>query len=59
MFNKIKGNYKEKKKKIKGRYVERKKQSDRKVLSYEDVPLDDYEQEKTEIYNMLKAGVII
>ena len=49
MFNKIKGNYKEKKKKIKGRYVERKKQSDRKVLSYEDVPLDDYEQEKTDL----------
>lgn len=49
MFNKIKGNYKERKKKIKGRYEERKKQSDRKVLSYEDVPLDDYEQEKTDL----------
>ena len=49
MFNKMKGRYTERKKKIKGRYEERKKQSDRKVLSYEDVPLDDYEQEKTDL----------
>lgn len=49
MFNKMKGRYDERKKKIKGRYEERKKQSDRKVLSYEDVPLDDYEQEKTDL----------
>ncbi|HCA05399.1 MAG TPA: hypothetical protein DEO32_05835 [Ruminococcaceae bacterium] len=49
MFNKIKGSYNERKKKLKGRYEQRKKQSDRKVLSYEDVPLDDYEQEKTDL----------
>lgn len=49
MFNKMKGRYQERKKKIKGRYEEHKKQNDRKVLSYEDVPLDDYEQEKTDL----------
>ena len=49
MFNKIKGSYNERKKKLKRRYEQRKKQSDRKVLSYEDVPLDDYEQEKTDL----------
>ncbi|MGN1433284.1 MAG: DUF5711 family protein [Ruminococcus sp.] len=35
-------------KKFKGRYAER-KTSDRDVISYEDMPLDDYEQEKTDI----------
>ena len=36
-------------KKIKGRYAERKLNRERTVISYEDVPLDDYEPEKTEI----------
>ena len=36
-------------KKIKGRYAERKTNTERTVISYEDMPLDDYEQEKTEI----------
>ena len=36
-------------KKIKGRYAERKVNHERTVISYEDVPLDDYEPEKTEI----------
>ena len=36
-------------KKLKGRYAERKENKDRSVISYEDIPLDDYEQEKTEI----------
>lgn len=37
-------------KKKKARYIERKfKKNDRDVMSYEDMPLDDYEQEKTEI----------
>lgn len=35
-------------KKVKGHYIDNKK-SDREVISYEDVPLDDYEQEKTEM----------
>lgn len=35
-------------KKFKGHYVER-KTSERDVISYEDMPLDDYEQEKTDI----------
>ena len=35
--------------KLKGRYSERKKNKERTVISYEDMPLDDYEQEKTEI----------
>lgn len=35
-------------KKFKGRYAE-KKASERDVISYEDMPLDDYEQEKTDI----------
>lgn len=37
-------------KKAKARYSEKKyKKSERDVISYEDIPLDDYEQEKTEI----------
>ena len=36
-------------KKIKGRYAERKVNNERTVISYEDVPLDDYEPEKTDI----------
>lgn len=32
-----------------GRYSKRKKKNDRDVISYEDMPLDDYEQEKTEM----------
>ena len=35
-------------KKFKGRYAEQ-KVSERDVMSYEDMPLDDYEQEKTDI----------
>lgn len=35
-------------KKFKGHYAER-KNSERDVISYEDMPLDDYEQEKTDI----------
>ncbi|MGN0508621.1 MAG: DUF5711 family protein [Ruminococcus sp.] len=35
-------------KKFKGHYAER-KTSERDVISYEDMPLDDYEQEKTDI----------
>ena len=35
--------------KLKGRYAERKTNKERTVISYEDMPLDDYEQEKTEI----------
>lgn len=33
----------------KGRYAEKKPNKERTVISYEDMPLDDYEQEKTEI----------
>ena len=33
----------------KGRYTETKPNKERKVISYEDVPLDDYEQERTDI----------
>ncbi len=36
-------------KKRKGRYSEKKVNKDREVISYEDMPLEDYEQEKTEI----------
>lgn len=36
-------------KRKKGRYSEKKANKDRKVISYEDMPLDDYEQEKTDI----------
>ena len=35
-------------KNFKGHYAER-KNSERDVISYEDMPLDDYEQEKTDI----------
>jgi hypothetical protein len=36
-------------KKVKARYAEKKTKTDRDVMSYEDMPLDDYEQEKTEM----------
>ncbi len=36
-------------KRKKGRYSEKKINKDRKVISYEDVPLEDYEQEKTDL----------
>ncbi len=37
-------------KKFKGHYSKRKThKTDRDVMSYEDMPLDDYEQEKTEM----------
>ena len=36
-------------KKIKGRYAEHKANNERTVISYEDMPLEDYEQEKAEI----------
>lgn len=35
--------------KLKGRYADRKKNKERTVISYEDMPLEDYEQEKTQI----------
>lgn len=36
-------------KRFKGHYSQQKKKSERDVISYEDMPLDDYEQEKTDI----------
>lgn len=45
--------------KSKGRYAERKKNSERDVMSYEDMPLDDYEQEKTEISPEAVKKIII
>lgn len=45
-------------KKIKGHYAER-KQSQRDVISYEDMPLDDYEQEKTDISPEAVKKIII
>lgn len=46
--------------KRKGHYAERKdKKSDRSVMSYEDMPLDDYEQEKTEISPEAVKKIII
>ena len=35
--------------KLKGRFAEAKEKQERTVISYEDMPLDDYEQERTEI----------
>ena len=35
--------------KLKKRFAERKKKKERTVISYEDMPLEDYEQEKTQI----------
>lgn len=49
MFNKFKGRYSERKK----------KKTDRDVISYEDMPLDDYEQEKTEISPAAVKKIII
>ena len=34
--------------KLKGRFAEAKEKQERSVISYEDMPLDDYEQERTE-----------
>lgn len=45
-------------KKIKGRYAERKAANERTVISYEDMPLDDYEQEKTEISPLAVKKII-
>lgn len=45
--------------KSKGRYAESKKNSERDVMSYEDMPLDDYEQEKTEISPEAVKKIII
>lgn len=45
-------------KKFKGHYAERKK-SERDVISYEDMPLDDYEQEKTDISPEAVKKIII
>ena len=42
-----------------GRYAERKKKQDRDVMSYEDMPLDDYEQEKTDISPEAVKKIII
>ena len=33
----------------KGRFTESKPNKERKVISYEDMPLDDYEQERTDM----------
>lgn len=44
--------------KFKGRYAQRKK-TERDVMSYEDMPLDDYEQEKTEISPEAVKKIII
>ncbi len=46
-------------KKRKGRYSEKKVNKDRKVISYEDVPLDDYEQEKTDLSPAAVKKIII
>ncbi len=46
-------------KKFKGRYAERKKKTERDVISYEDMPLDDYEQEKTDISPEAVKKIII
>ncbi len=45
--------------KIKGRYAERKANSERTVISYEDMPLEDYEQEKTEISPQAVKKIIL
>lgn len=45
--------------KFKGHYAERKKNTERDVMSYEDMPLDDYEQEKTEISPEAVKKIII
>lgn len=46
-------------KKSKGHYAEHKKSEERNVMSYEDMPLDDYEQEKTEISPEAVKKIII
>lgn len=46
-------------KKLKGRYAARKQKLDRSVISYEDMPLDDYEQEKTELSPKAVKKIII
>lgn len=46
-------------KKIKGRFAERKTQKERTVISYEDMPLEDYEQEKTEMSPKAVKKIII
>ena len=46
-------------KRKKGRYSEKKVNKDRKVISYEDVPLEDYEQEKTELSPAAVKKIII
>ena len=43
----------------KGRYTETKPNKERKVISYEDVPLDDYEQERTDINPKTVKKIII
>lgn len=45
--------------KIKGRYSERRINKERTVISYEDMPLEDYEQEKTEISPKAVKKIII
>lgn len=46
-------------KRKKGRYAETKPNKDRTVISYEDIPLEDYEQEKTEISPEAVKKIII
>ena len=43
----------------KGRYTETKPNKERKVISYEDVPLDDYEQERTDISPKTVKKIVI
>ena len=43
----------------KGRYSEKKINRDRKVISYEDMPLEDYEQEKTDLSPAAVKKIII
>lgn len=46
-------------KKRKGRYSEKKINKERKVISYEDMPLEDYEQEKTDLSPAAVKKIII
>ena len=45
--------------KKKGRYIEKKPNKERTVISYEDMPLDDYEQEKTDLSPKTIKKIII
>ena len=45
--------------KKKGRYIEKKPNKERTVIGYEDMPLDDYEQEKTDLSPKTIKKIII